>query len=124
MATSSKKGRPLLVLLLIVAFTAQSFAAVASSCPMMAGLAAEPIHDMQGMDHSGHDMHGMADTDNMDSVCCEGGACAMGHCLSSIALLGSPYSPNFTHAGDYASSPLQLTPSPTPSSLYRPPISR
>ena len=124
MATLLPRARLLSVLLLIAAFTAQAFAAVSTSCPMMAGFAADPMTDMQGMDHAGHDMHGMADTDEMDSACCDGGICAMGHCLSSIALLNPPFSLKLTPSGEYANSPAQTNPSPTLSSLFRPPISR
>ena len=123
-ATLLPKARPLLVLLLIAAFTAQAFAAVATTCPMMAGLAADPMADMQGMDHSSHDMHGMADTEQMDSACCDDGSCTMGHCLSGLALLNPPFSLKLSPPGEYANSPGQTNPSPTLSALFRPPISR
>jgi hypothetical protein len=118
------KARPLLVLLLIAAVTAQAFAAVATSCPMAGSPTTAPMTAMQGMDHAGHAMHGMTDTDQIDSVCCDGGLCAMGHCLSSIALLHTPFSLNVAPSGDYTSSPARANPSPALKSLFRPPISR
>ena len=123
MVTLLPKARPLLVLLLIAAVTAQAFAAVATSCPMAGSPTTASVTAMQSMDHADHAMHGMPNTDRSDSVCCDGGLCAMGHCPSSIALLHTPFSITFTPSGEYTRSPGEANPSPGHISLFRPPIS-
>jgi len=72
-------------MLLLLAYTGQSLAAVGAPCFMMSSSSQGSAGDMMVMDHSGHDMPGQAADSGSD--CCDGdGFCSMSECQSAVAV--------------------------------------
>ncbi len=121
--------------LLILAYAGQSFAAMELPCDGKQDHGAHSSVDMSmdtpetgGMQHPGHDhaMTEVTDTGTDDACdCCDQAQCAMAHCNAAPAGAGSFPAPDITYLGEafdsrYAVSYLAVS----PTTLYRPPISR
>ena len=114
---------------LVLALVSQSLAAVHPSCASMnSGIDEDPMQEhmmmAEDMSHSDHCDSIPADELKANS-CCEGQACSMFSCASSMAMIA--YMPSMAVAEMSISFPNSYRTSYSgtePVSLYRPPISR
>lgn len=123
-----------IVVLLLLAFTSQSIAALAMSCQLNGQVqpSAEQTmmgdmdHSMMGMDDSMNMMgeHSMPPKGNQMSDCCKAmGHCSLGNC-SLISVTNSFAISLAAFSSAAIDSYISVQPSPLISSLYRPPIFR
>lgn len=111
--------------MMLLTFIGQSVATVNPSCSMSDNSGEMPMSSMDGMDHSAHAMHGLADIDQSASDCCEDVTCPMSSCIGSLSMSATtgmqdsmPYASVLN--AEYTVSYL----TPSLHSLFRPPISR
>lgn len=122
-----KRLRSFIVTLVLLAFTGQTLAAVATPC---SGMEAGSPHSgpMQDMDHAAHvmpDGPNSSKTDASPVDCCADALCAMNHCMSALALgVTTGFRFHASGVGILNTFYLLSYRPPAARSLFRPPITR
>ena len=111
--------RKCVLLLLVLTYAGQGFAAGVPACVDMA-----PAGDMAQMSHAGHDMTSDSGADASPGDCCDGGLCGMNHCQSAPALPLAVMHSHPDFAAFYNGATETSFPLHSIDTLYRPPISR